>query len=112
MCLCPSCKTTDALHDKGFAAWPRGNPAGAKAKADYAVHVRACLAWGPNRAPELPAGIWIRSPFPCTGTGWSDPHGHYKFPGTWRNNRRIPDAPNARAYIKAFEKLNALRGTA
>lgn len=111
MCQCSSCKATDALHNAGFAAWPRGNPAGAKARAEYAAHLRACLAWGPGRAPELPAGIWQRSPFPCTGTIHGDPHAIYQFPGAWskRTNKPIPEASSTSAYIKAFEKLNNLR---
>ena len=40
MCTCASCTATDALADNGFAAWPRGNPAGPRrSAADYAAHV-------------------------------------------------------------------------
>jgi len=43
MCLCASCKHTDSFSGKGFAEWPRGEPAGARSSAAaYAAHVRAC----------------------------------------------------------------------
>lgn len=38
-CSCPSCASTAQFWDKGFAAWPRGNPAGRGSVADYAAHV-------------------------------------------------------------------------
>ena len=44
MCLCASCKHTDAFAHQGFAGWPRGNPTGpAGAKREYAAHV--AYAW-------------------------------------------------------------------
>jgi hypothetical protein len=38
-CQCASCKVTSDYIGKGFAAWPRGNPAGRKSGSDYAAHV-------------------------------------------------------------------------
>src|SRR3990167_10895091 len=38
-CTCASCKETNGYAAKGFAAWPRGNPAGRKSAAAYAGHV-------------------------------------------------------------------------
>lgn len=38
-CRCPSCSHTAEFQAKGFAAWPRGNPAGRRSAADYAAHV-------------------------------------------------------------------------
>lgn len=73
MCTCTSCEYTDGYADKGFAAWPRGNPAGRKSAERYAAHVKHAQSWGKDRVPELPAGIWNRSPFPCSGTNWTDP---------------------------------------
>ena len=46
-CECASCKPTNALMDAGFAAWPRGNVAGAGgSKRDYSAHVSACNSGG------------------------------------------------------------------
>lgn len=40
MCSCASCEHTDSFRDKGFAAWPRGEPAGKRAsERAYAAHV-------------------------------------------------------------------------
>ena len=80
MCTCTSCSATDALSDKGFAAWPRGNPAGRKASLEYAAHVRHSQQWGAKRKPEIPAGYWERNPFPATGTPWSDPGASRSYP--------------------------------
>lgn len=38
-CTCPSCKVTNRYRLKGFAAWPKGAPAGRKSAAAYASHV-------------------------------------------------------------------------
>lgn len=47
MCTCASCSYTDGFKDKGFAAWPRGEPAGPRrSAADYAAHVHYGKQWG------------------------------------------------------------------
>lgn len=38
-CGCPSCSLTSEYISNGFAAWPRGNPAGRRSAAAYAAHV-------------------------------------------------------------------------
>jgi len=55
MCNCTVCKNTDSYANKGFDSWPRGNPAGRKAHAEYIAHVRFCLNDGKNR--EFPNGV-------------------------------------------------------
>lgn len=103
MCTCASCEHTDGFADKGFAAWPRGNPAGRKAASEYAAHVRHAGAWGKDRVPEIPAGIWTRPPFPCTGTTWSDP-------GKARSYPTAADAKLGTAhYVAQFLRANGYR---
>lgn len=52
-CTCSSCSYT-AEHDKGWAAWPRGNPAGRRSAAAYAAHVAhgkdASPGWSDGKA--------------------------------------------------------------
>ncbi len=98
MCTCSICEATDKLATSGFGEWPRGNPAGAKAKADYAAHLRYCLAWGPGRVPEIPAGIWKRDPFPCKGTSFVSP------------KLKIPQsgARSTAEYVETFNEINKL----
>ena len=38
-CTCPSCSATNYFMYRGFADWPRGNPAGRKSGIDYVMHV-------------------------------------------------------------------------
>lgn len=108
MCQCASCKVTDALRDAGFAEWPRGNPTGAKHKAEYAAHVKACLSWAKKGAvPEFPAGIFTSKP---VSTPRVDPHAHYVF-GGWnavlRRNIELPDDPHE--YARKWAQMNHLR---
>lgn len=86
MCSCASCYETDKLRVAGFAAWPRGNPAGPRAsKADYAAHVRHGLAWGrrPNgnmhHAAEFPAGVQ-RTPLRYSPTAQRDAGADRSYP--------------------------------
>jgi hypothetical protein len=86
MCSCASCHETDKLRVAGFAAWPRGNPAGPRAsKADYAAHVRHGLAWGrrPNgnmhHAPEFPGGVQ-RTPLRYSPASQRDGGAHRSYP--------------------------------
>lgn len=45
MCSCASCSYTDKFAGKGFAEWPRGEPAGPRSSAAaYAAHARHCGA--------------------------------------------------------------------
>jgi len=40
MCTCTSCEYTDGFASKGFAAWPRGEPAGKRSSdGAYRAHV-------------------------------------------------------------------------
>lgn len=49
MCTCASCSYTDKFAGKGFAEWPRGEPAGPRSSATaYAVHARHCGAKMPK----------------------------------------------------------------
>lgn len=56
-CSCASCKATNTLMLAGFAAWPRGNPAGRKAQTEYAQHCTALRFGAKARADFGPAGI-------------------------------------------------------
>lgn len=79
MCTCTSCSTTDALagwkevrgrrvadpKSGGWENWPRGNPAGRRAAAEYAAHVshgRSGIAHGWRFEPGAPAAFpaWTR----------------------------------------------------
>lgn len=54
MCDCASCSYTDSFRDKGFAEWPRGEPAGQKAsERAYTAHVRHSF-FGARKRTELP----------------------------------------------------------
>jgi hypothetical protein len=45
MCSCTSCEYTDGFSAKGFAEWPRGEPAGKRSsESAYAAHWRHCNA--------------------------------------------------------------------
>lgn len=79
MCQCASCKATDRLQDDGFAAWPRGNPAGLrKSKAEYSAHVSFGESWGKfdgagnkrgeKEIPDHYRRIPKEPVYPCTGT--------------------------------------------
>lgn len=99
MCSCTSCKATDALANKGFAAWPRGNPAGRKAAQEYAAHVRHGLSgiassWEfvPDAPPRFPA--W------CRGTPVSRDRLAVAYPVKWET---------AAEYIADFERRNSLK---
>lgn len=47
MCDCSSCSYTDDFANKGFAAWPRGEPKGFSAsRAEYASHAKHCGSSG------------------------------------------------------------------
>jgi hypothetical protein len=57
MCTCASCTYTDALADKGFDAWPRGEPAGKlSSERAYAAHVRHSWHGARKRAELGPCG--------------------------------------------------------
>jgi len=79
MCTCTSCKETDALADKGFAAWPRGDPAGPRRSAAlYAEHSLHGKHWGPYlghagewqpRERDVPSFKIVPEPrYTCNGT--------------------------------------------
>lgn len=78
MCDCASCSYTDSFATKGFAAWPRGEPAGKRSDAAYAAHVRNAWAgaykripFKPGQAPTYPS--WL-------GTRQLDPGGDRTYP--------------------------------
>ena len=57
MCSCASCKVTDSFHDKGFAAWPRGEPAGKRSsEAAYRAHVAHSFSGAKKREGVGPTG--------------------------------------------------------
>lgn len=76
MCTCASCEYTDSFAGKGFAAWPRGDPAGPRSSAAaYSAHATHCGAKMPKpwryvskppqfscyglHAPIAPAPKWL-----------------------------------------------------
>lgn len=101
MCTCSSCEATDAFAERGFAEWPRGNPAGAKAKTDYAQHRAYCLKWGGSRQPEIPPSVYERDPFPCKGTPFVAPKP--KIP-----NPTFSPRTTTAEYVAAFVSMNKL----
>jgi hypothetical protein len=65
MCTCASCSYTDGYAGKGFAEWPRGEPAGPRSSAAaYAAHVRHSFMGARVRSEVgKPAGAaWYGSP--------------------------------------------------
>lgn len=109
MCTCTSCEHTDSFRDKGFAEWPRGNPAGRKALAEYSAHVAYARQWGrgyDGKMHEPPIGIKARA----YSVPREDPHVGYKFPGTWDKAQRhhIPAADTPAEYAEQFLRLNHL----
>lgn len=108
MCTCASCVATDKLHDAGFAAWPRGNPAGRKSASEYAAHVRHGLAWGGivgaagrviPRKPEFPGGVKL-TPLQYQTPGRGDP-------GPLRSYPTLAAAEEGTAhYVAAFIAAN------
>ena len=67
MCTCASCEYTDGFANKGFAAWPKGDPAGKRvSQAAYAAHVAASKATGSTGfhftiRPEPTYPAWVTS---------------------------------------------------
>jgi hypothetical protein len=109
MCDCTSCSYTDGFAAKGFAEWPRGNPAGRKSAADYAAHVRHGRQWGKvdykgrkRGEPEFPDGV------PITPLRYRTPT--QLNPGL---DRKYPEHPNSLQgwsgtadYVEAFIAVN------
>lgn len=57
MCTCSSCRYTDSFSDKGFDAWPRGEPAGKRSsEAAYRAHVAHSYYGAKKREAVGPAG--------------------------------------------------------
>jgi len=102
MCTCASCSYTDDFKDKGFAAWPRGNPTGRKARAEYAGHVRYGQQWGKDRVPEFPGGV------PTGPLRYVAPR--QRDPGLDRTYPQHPDGrqgwTSTAAYVEAFIAQN------
>lgn len=96
MCQCASCSVTDGYSDKGFAEWPKGEPAGKRAsEAAYAAHVAFSCQWGKGKHPAI--GKRAAS----SGTRREDPHAKYKFPP---NGAEL----TSDAYIGQFLRSNNL----
>lgn len=106
MCTCASCSYTDDYADKGFAAWPRGNPAGRKSAADYAAHARHSQQWGKGRVPAIPPSLLILKPEPDFG-----PQGGRSFDGG--AHRAYPTAADVERgtahYVAVFIAANGYR---
>jgi hypothetical protein len=109
MCTCASCSYTDKYSGKGFAEWPRGEPAGPRASAAaYAAHVRYSQQWG-----RAPSGNMHHAPA-CSQAARSGVPA--RVGGSTRYIRPegcFPGAADAKAgldaYIAAFEHLNGLK---
>jgi hypothetical protein len=99
MCTCASCSYTDKYAGKGFAEWPRGEPAGPRASAAaYAAHVahlwkgvpRKSTAFTPGQAPQYPSWCSTKAMAPAV--------------------LKIPDPCESLAeYVADFDKLNGLK---
>jgi hypothetical protein len=99
MCTCANCKYTDGFSGKGFAEWPRGEPAGPRASAAaYAAHVshlwkgvpRKAIAFTPGQAPQYPSWCSTKSMAPAV--------------------LKIPEGCESLAeYVADFDKLNGLK---
>lgn len=109
MCTCASCSYTDRFAGKGFAAWPRGDPAGHRSSAAaYAAHVRYSQAWGRSpsgnmhHAPEFSRAALRGDPVSAGGAlRYVRPAGCY--PGNADAKAGLA------AYIAAFERRNGLK---
>src|SRR4051812_39712160 len=100
MCDCKSCSFTDSFASKGFAAWPRGEPAGkAASERSYAAHVRH--AWsGAYKTIAFKPGQPPRYPF--AGTRPLDPGEDRKYPKwDWAEGKG-----ETAAYVAAFISQN------
>lgn len=85
MCTCASCEYTDGFLDAGFAAWPRGNPAGPrKSAASYAGHVAHSWAgvyrsvqFKPGQPPkyDIPGLVMPVTPAPKYVLDWINRNG-------------------------------------
>lgn len=81
MCQCASCTPTDKLAKAGFAAWPRGNPAGKRAsESAYAAHVAFSRKWGRHQSGNMHHAPEVTKRVPTGNTRREDPHAGYKFP--------------------------------
>jgi len=104
MCTCASCKYTDGYAAKGFAAWPRGEPAGRKSASDYAAHWRHCTTWQPSKGAtrEFPGAV------PTSPLRYSPPA--QRDPGADRTYPTHADTPEGwsgtAAYVEAFIAAN------
>jgi len=107
MCTCASCSYTDDFKDKGFAAWPRGNPAGRKSAAAYAAHVRHCLDSSEKEREFSEAELHIvpepRFPRWITAQTRSDPGLDRSYP---THPDRSDGWSSTAAYVKAFIAVN------
>ena len=89
MCTCASCKYTDSFADKGFAAWPRGEPAGAASSASaYRAHWSHCNAM---RDPVKMGGPFPQR-FPYSGIAPIAPN---MTAIRWNAGRKMPDTAEA-----------------
>lgn len=57
MCTCASCEYTDGFADKGFAEWPKGEPAGKRASdSAYSAHAAHGRQWGHDASGRASLG--------------------------------------------------------
>lgn len=114
MCSCTSCEYTDSFQFKGFAEWPKGEPAGQRASERlYATHARyvwagayKSIAFTPGQAPRFPA--WT------TSKALGDGGEHRKYPSYWGEDVEKTTAEYVSDFIKengyvTEEKLEAQR---
>lgn len=90
MCTCTSCEYTDSFHDKGFEAWPKGDPAGERASNRvYAAHVAhvwsgsyKTIAFTPGQAPAAPRlpGLVMPVTYHATAIRWNTGRGKMYVP--------------------------------
>lgn len=93
MCTCASCEYTDSFAGKGFAEWPRGEPAGPRASdRAYAAHVAHAWSGAYRRVPFTPGQPAIAPRLP----GLVGPVQHNATAIRWNSTRGKPyTGPNA-----------------
>lgn len=104
MCTCASCEYTDGFASKGFAEWPRGNPAGRKSAAMYTAHVAFSRQWGRAYDGTMHGPAEVTSSKPRGGTRAADGGAYRSYPDPSRPDTR--QGWTTAAYVEAFIALN------
>ena len=107
MCTCASCEYTDSFNVKGFAAWPRGEPAGEySSNRAYAAHARHVWA-GAYKTIAFTRGQAPRYPSWTTSKALGDGGEHRKYPRLYdaQKEHELTTSEYVEEFIRSNEYL-------